>query len=54
MSLPTGTVLGYRGGDTERLPVMCWCQREVVHVPASEVRAGRTGSCGHESGRCHP
>lgn len=53
MSLATGTVLGYRGGkDAERLPTMCWCQRAVVHVPATEVRAGRTGTC--DDVRCQP
>jgi hypothetical protein len=38
--------------DRERLPVTCWCERRIVHLPASEIAAGRTASCGRP--RCHP
>lgn len=38
--------------DVERLPVTCWCERRIVHLPASEIAAGRTASCGRP--RCHP
>lgn len=39
-----------RPGD-ERLRASCWCEATVVEVFASQVRAGRTGSCGRAV--CH-
>lgn len=29
----------------DMLDVTCWCEREIVRVAPSEVRAGRTSSC---------
>lgn len=34
------------------LRVACWCEAQLVRVATSEVRAGRTGSCGAEG--CGP
>ena len=36
----------------ERLAVTCWCEATVLYLPASEIAAGRTASCGEP--RCHP
>lgn len=33
------------------LAVTCWCERFIDHIPAADVRAGSTWSCG---ARCHP
>ena len=33
------------------LPVSCWCERNMVAVTPSDVRDGRTASCGHPT--CH-
>lgn len=33
-------------GIGERLPVTCWCERDIVHVTPEEVREGRTRTCG--------
>lgn len=34
------------------LPALCWCGNKVLKVPAAEVRACRTISCGEPF--CHP
>lgn len=34
-----------------QLSVRCWCQGQTVVVAQSEVKAGRTGSCGKRA--CH-
>lgn len=34
-----------------RLDVLCWCEKKVVKVGVSLIRAGKTGSCGREG--CH-
>jgi hypothetical protein len=34
------------------LDVYCWCQRRIVKIPAAEIRAGRTASCG--AAACRP
>lgn len=45
-----------KGGEfgrpvSEELTVECWCQAVLLSVPSSEIRAGRTMSCGAEG--CH-
>lgn len=35
-----------RNGD---LAVECWCRHEVIFVPPSVIRAGRTGTCGRDN-----
>jgi hypothetical protein len=33
------------------LAVSCWCERRIVAVSQTDVRSGKTESCGHP--RCH-
>lgn len=41
------TAHSQRRGHTEGLlEVECWCRHAIVLVPPSDVRAGRTRSCG--------
>lgn len=35
-------------GTGDRLPTMCWCERDMLLVPAVAVARGRTGSCGRK------
>jgi hypothetical protein len=37
---------GPKGRRDELLAVVCWCTDSVVGVPADEVKAGLTRSCG--------
>lgn len=32
--------------------VTCWCEATFVHMPAADIAAGRTASCGRPD--CHP
>lgn len=41
-----------RAPHPDDLMVECWCHRSWVWIPAADVRAGRTESCG--MARCHP
>lgn len=36
----------YEPDETGCMAVLCWCEAEIVHVPAVEVRVCRTLSCG--------
>lgn len=40
---------GERSGHLEAL---CWCEATIVTVPATDIRKGRTGTCGDP--RCTP
>lgn len=37
---------------TGRLEALCWCEHRIVRVPATDIRAGQTGTCGRAG--CHP
>ena len=34
------------------LAVECWCQHNIIHIPAQLIRAGKTATCGRP--RCTP
>jgi hypothetical protein len=41
-----------RHASATMLKAVCWCEAELGPVPAADVAAGRTWSCGREE--CHP
>lgn len=41
-----GLAAQHRGRLGNDLLVTCWCEGEMLFVPAADVRAGLTGSCG--------
>ncbi|MGK2947782.1 MAG: hypothetical protein ACSLFP_04360 [Acidimicrobiales bacterium] len=40
-----------RAISTGRLPVTCWCERDIVNLPVAMVQQGLTASCGRPN--CH-
>lgn len=40
-----GGVANPRPGWDDNTNALCWCGSQIVEVPTSEIRAGRTGSC---------
>lgn len=51
MTGPRSRVWGRTSPNPTDLPVTCWCEQHIVHVPAHQVKEGRTRSCGRPG--CH-
>ncbi len=51
--------LGWKNGrlpekgvwESGEMTVYCWCMEQIIRVPPSVIKAGKTGSCGKEGCR---